>query len=185
MPGRAKLLRLLYGTILLAVLLLVSFSIIRPWLHTWGSTPEEVAQYYEGDEILNAPIVLWTHAVTIHARPEQVWPWIIQMGDVRAGYYSFTFIENMADQTHPYHNANQIVPEWQNPPIGQRMIDGLLAIKDIKSGKSLLASSTVPEVGWTWLWTIKPQGENETRLNVRVRIQVPGQPLNPRSWSWG
>jgi hypothetical protein len=38
--------------------------------------------------------VSWTHAITIDAPPEAVWPWIAQLGDERGGFYSFTFFEN-------------------------------------------------------------------------------------------
>jgi hypothetical protein len=57
------------------------------------------------------PVVLWDHALTIDAPPKAVWPWIAQLGDVRGGFYSYTFIENLFDRSHPYRNANRIIPE--------------------------------------------------------------------------
>jgi hypothetical protein len=97
------------------------------------------------------------------------------MGDSRAAFYSYTFIENLVSDSNLYHNANQIVAEWQNPPIGQFIISSMLAIKDYQAGQWELAPSVLPDLGWTWIWQLAPvaQGNNQTRLLVRMRIQVP------------
>ena len=173
MPSKTKVKRLLAGAGIVLFILIAAFAIIIPWIYTWGATPEEVAQSYRGDEILPTPIITWTHAITIDAPPAQVWPWIIQMGDSRAGFYSYTFIENLVSGSNLYHNASQVRPEWQNPAAGQFIISPMLAIKDYQAGQWELASSVIPDLGWTWMWQITPQGDNQTRLQVRMRIQVP------------
>lgn len=180
-------LRLLAGLGLLALLLVVSFAVALPAIERWGATDEEVGRAMPGDGLLPRPIVRWTNGITIDAPPEQVWPWIAQLGDTRGGYYSYTFIENRigsltgaADYKVIYRNADRIVPEWQNPVPGQEIIQGTLAIREMQTGEWLLADSINPAMGWTWLWRLYPAGDGEqTRLIVRFRIQMPAEANNP------
>jgi hypothetical protein len=175
MAAKTKFKRFLAGTGIVVLILVAAFAMIIPWIYTWGATPEETAQTYRGDEILSTPIIVWTHAITINAPSARVWPWIIQMGDGRAGFYSYTFIENMVSGSNAYHNASQVVADWQNPSAGQVIITPMLAIKDYKAGEWELASSVIPDLGWTWMWQLTPLGTqgDQTRLQVRMRIQVP------------
>jgi hypothetical protein len=125
MSIRTRVLRLLAGLGLLLALLAGAFAAVIPAIHRWGAMDEEVSLALPGDELLPAPLVLWTNAVTINAPPEQVWPWIAQLGDTRAGFYSYTLIENRvgaitgaADYQVIYRNAGRIVPAWQRPAPG-------------------------------------------------------------------
>jgi hypothetical protein len=107
-----------------------------------------------------------------------VWPWIAQIGDERAGFYSYTFIENLIAQEDLYENANRIIPEFQNPQPGQGLILDYLTVHSVEPGQYLLAQlANVPDLGWTWIWHLYPSAENETRLVVRTKIQ-PGEELN-------
>jgi hypothetical protein len=171
---RSKFLHFLGGlAIVLAVVILV-FSILIPWTHNYGATPEELTRTYHGDELIKNPIVNWTHGITINAPVEKVWPWIIQIGDTRAAYYSYTFIENMFGDPDAYHNADRIHEEWQNPPIGQGIIVDVLKIKEYEPEKFMLAADGLDGMNWTWLWAVESQGQNATRLNIRMRIEVDG-----------
>ena len=178
MTARTRLLRFVGGLALVAALLIVAFAVIIPWIHTWGATPQEVALQYPGDETCPQPIVNWTHGITINAPPEKVWPWIAQLGERRGGYYSYTFIENLVAGGDLYHNADRILPEFHNPQPGDVMIGGALKVREVKPGQYLLADSSVPDMGWTWLWLISPTGGGKTRLVVRTRIQPPAGPAS-------
>jgi hypothetical protein len=154
----------------------------------WGATPSEASQAMPGDDILSAPQINWTNARTINVPPEQVWPWLAQIGDTRGGFYSFTFIEDRvgsltggAGYTVNYTNANRIYPEWQNPQRGDPIIQGLLAWEQIEPGRALLASSMTPDVmGWTWAWQIAPTTDGRgTRLLNRIAIQAMAGVDNP------
>jgi len=90
MTVSSTLIRLFAALIGLVVLLVVAFSIILPWIPTWGARDEEIAQALPGDEILANPALTMTHGISIDARPEDVWPWIAQIGDVRGAFYSYT-----------------------------------------------------------------------------------------------
>jgi hypothetical protein len=70
--------------------------------------------------------------------------------------------------------------EWQNPQVGQQgIIADMLKIDRVEPGKSMLASASTPDFGWTWLWQITPQADGKTRLVIRMRIHTTGVANNP------
>jgi len=80
------------------------------------ATPEEVSRPLPGDEVIPRPTGSATHAITIDAPPDQVWPWLVQMGCGRAGWYSYDFVDNRGR-----HSATTINPAWQHLAIGDVM----------------------------------------------------------------
>ncbi len=92
---------------------------VRPWHMRWGATDDEVARALPGDDLLPSPRVKVTHAVTIQAPVDKVWPWVAQIGQGRGGFYSYEFIENAMGAD--IHNADRILPEFQNPRVGDRL----------------------------------------------------------------
>ncbi len=185
---RTRIARIAIGLLVLVVVLVAGFAVVMPAITRWGATNEEVAMTLPGDKLLASPLVDWTTAVTINASPDQVWPWIAQIGDTRGGFYSYTFIENQvgsltgsADYKIVYRNADHIVPEWQNPQPGEQMIQGVLKVAEVKPGEYLLADSVTPgSMGWTWVWSLQPiNGGARTRLISRSRVQPPPGPENP------
>ena len=95
MKARTRIARILLSLIALSIVLVAGFSIALPAITRWGATDEEVAMTLPGDKLLAKPLVDWTTATTINARPDQVWSWIAQIGDTRGGFYSYAFIEMM------------------------------------------------------------------------------------------
>lgn len=89
---------------------------VRPWMYTWGARQDEVAAALPGDELVDPLAPRTTRAVTIDAAPRDVWPWLVQIGEDRAGFYSYSLLERavLAD----VHNAWEIHPEWQHPQVG-------------------------------------------------------------------
>lgn len=90
---------------------------IRWRLLTWGASSHEITRAWPGDELIpgaNAPD--FTMATTLPAPPEQVWPWLVQMGVGRAGWYSWDRLDNDGKPS-----ADRIVPEWQGLEVGQRL----------------------------------------------------------------
>jgi hypothetical protein len=82
----------------------------------WGATKSEIERTWTGDELIFANTPRCTRAITINAPVEQVWPWVVQIGQDRAGFYSYTVLENLvlADM----RNADHIVPEFQTRAVG-------------------------------------------------------------------
>ncbi|MEJ2211644.1 MAG: hypothetical protein P8129_21770 [Anaerolineae bacterium] len=181
MSARLRVVRLFSGVILVTTILVVAFALLPDWIHTWGATEEEIGRAMPGDEILPQPALTWTHGIIIQAPPEEVWPWIAQIGDDRGGFYSYTFIENLIDPDDRYHNANEILPVFQDPQPGEGLIMDYLIVDRVEPGQYLLAQladlsemegSPLPSGGWTWLWHLSPSGEGATRLVVRMHIQL-------------
>ena len=92
---------------------------IRPWHLRWGATDEELDAPLIGDELVPRPKLKATHAITINAPAADVWPWLVQMGQNRGGFYSYTCLENLVG-CH-MRNADEIVPEWQNLKVGDKV----------------------------------------------------------------
>jgi hypothetical protein len=90
--------------------------IYRPLQLRWGATDEEVAQAMPGDEIQPQPIFNATRAITIHARPGQIWPWLVQIGYQRAGWYGYDWIDNDG-----LPSADRIIPQLQHLKVGDDM----------------------------------------------------------------
>ncbi len=85
----------------LAILLAVYVAVLRPWHLRWGTTETEASQILPGDDLLEGRLHQVTHAVTINAPPEKIWPWLMQMGQDRGGFYSYTPLENMIGADMP------------------------------------------------------------------------------------
>ena len=84
------------GITLLAVFVaagLIYNLALRSWCLRWGTTPAEAHATLPGDDLFPVYAGEATHAITIHAPPEQVWPWLMQIGQDRSGFYSYTFLE--------------------------------------------------------------------------------------------
>ncbi len=100
------------GLLALATGAYVSF--VRPRILRWGATDEEVRAPFPGGDIVPGGKRGSTMAVTIDAPPSDVWPWLLQMGSDRAGFYSWDRLDNAGRPS-----AEEIRPEWQSVAIGQ------------------------------------------------------------------
>ncbi len=157
----------------LAALGAVSFGVylryIRPWQLRWGATDEEVARAMPGDDVVKYPTFNATRGVTIDAQPEEIWPWLVQIGCKRAGWYSYDWIDNLG-----IPSAERIVPALQHLEVG----DLIPFSPDGKQGMWVKAFEPNQWMLWaakedqaTWLWGLYPQDENHTRLISRVRVR--------------
>jgi hypothetical protein len=77
-----------------AVVVLVGYRlVVQPWQHRWGATDDEVGRAMPGDDLIPGAAST-TRAIAIAAAPEQVWPWLVQLGYGRGGWYSYDWIDN-------------------------------------------------------------------------------------------
>ncbi len=159
---------------------------VRPRLLTWGATAEEVATTYPGDELIpDADGSVFTMGTTLPAPPEKVWPWLVQMGFGRAGWYSWDRLDNAGNPS-----ADRIVPEWQSVQVGQRLIEAsdgrnwftvelvepnrtlvLRTIIDLLSGRSVDPNARLPRAyaDGVWSFNLRPADGGQTRLVARSR----------------
>ena len=89
---------------------------LRPRLMRWGATDEEVTGPYPGAELVPDGERAATMAVTIDAPPDKVWPWLVQLGSGRGGWYSWDLLDNAG---HP--SAREVHPEWQTIEVGDQL----------------------------------------------------------------
>lgn len=151
---------------------------IRPWHLRWGATDCEVTEALPGDEVIPHPELQATHAVTIQAPVAAVWPWLVQVGQDRGGFYSYSWLENLVGCE--LHNADQIRPEWQTlqagdsvrlhpnaPSVPVLIVEPYQAIVLGGSGEEPGAPAS-PTAG-TWGFFLKEIDAQTTRLLMRVR----------------
>jgi hypothetical protein len=182
-------LRFWIGFAIVLIVAIAGFAIVIQAAVTWGATPTEASRRLPGDDLIADSLVNWDNAITIHAPIEQVWPWVAQLGDTRAGYYSYTFIEkgvmlaigtSGAELNRYYNNADRIHPDWQNPAIGQGMIIDALKIHSYEPNHYLLANTNDGSgFVWNWGWYLEAIDAQTTRLQVRSRLQVPPAARSP------
>jgi hypothetical protein len=156
---------------------------VRPWLVRWGATDDEVGRALPGDELVegdggDGPRT--TRAVTIDAPPSAVWPWLAQIGEDRAGFYSYSWLERLAGCR--MHNASRVHDEWQHRApgetvwlaerygeLGRQVVahlepDRVLAMVSPTDWDTILAGRGATG-GWTLV--LEPTAEGRTRLLAR------------------
>jgi hypothetical protein len=84
---------------------------VRTW-RTWGIDPLEAKKPLAGDELVPVPSAIETRSITIDAPPAAVWPWLVQMGFDRAGWYSYDRLDMRGT------SAAKILPEHQAIAVG-------------------------------------------------------------------
>jgi hypothetical protein len=125
---------------------------IRPRLLRWGANDEEVWRPYPGAELVPGGKRGATMAVTIAAPPSRLWPWLVQMGCDRAGWYSWDRLDNGG-----VPSAERIHPEWQGLAVGDRL------------------ASTPSGRAWFEVAALEP----ERFLALRASLDLRGRPFDP------
>lgn len=142
------------------------YAFLRPKHLHWGATKEEYDRYLPGDELVPKAIHNATHAITVDAPPEYVWPWFVQLGQDKGGFYSYSLLENLVGSQ--IHNSTIIHPEWQTIKAGDEVAFHPKAPKV----KILILEENrhmvLGDVGkFLWAFHLLPLPEGKTRLIVR------------------
>jgi len=103
------------GAILLGVHLVLG-PILRPWRIKWGATDDEIRRTLPGDELVPQPQWSYTQAITIRASATEVWPWLVQIGQGRGGFYSYEWLENLVGCDTPPAQRGPHHPRVSEPP---------------------------------------------------------------------
>jgi hypothetical protein len=157
---------LLVGTAIASAACFVYLRFFRPWQLGWGATADEMMRTLPGDELVAEPTFNATRAITIAAEPDRIWPWLLQVGVKRAGWYSYDLLDNLGRPS-----ARRIIPELQQVAVG----DVVPLSPDGKQGVHVLALDLPRSMMWgtlpdtTWLWVLEPHPDGTTRLITRIR----------------
>jgi hypothetical protein len=149
-------------------------AVVRPWMLAWGSTEAERTGPLPGDDVLPDADYVTTRAVTIDAPPDRIWPWLVQMGQDRAGFYTHNWVERLLQSGIPDDHA--IHAEWQtlavddlmrtNRDIGGKPMGWPVVAVD--PPRSLVVRSKTMPAG-SYAFVLQPIDRDHTRLIVRDR----------------
>jgi hypothetical protein len=150
-----------------AGLLAVYAKLVRPRALRWGATAEEAARPLPGDQVVAKADYVATRAITIDAPPRDVWPWLVQMGSGRAGWYTYDRIDNAG-----MPSATEILPELQQLQVGDLipMVAGKdigVRVKELEPDRRMLWWDEQGE--YSWEWVLEP-ADGRTRLLQRLRV---------------
>lgn len=90
--------------------------VVRPRHLRWGATDEEMDRKLPGDELIPNPRLRATHAVSVETSPNKIWPWLVQLGQGRGGFYSYDWIENLMGLE--IQSADRILAAHQTLEVG-------------------------------------------------------------------
>jgi hypothetical protein len=122
-----------------------------------------------GDELDPAPTFLATRAITTNEAAKDIWPWLLQMGYGRAGFYGYDILENLGSE-RGICSAEHILPEFQRSTVGDEVPISSVArmvFYAIEPNQYLIWAGTTGEGGFTW--ALYPINESHTRLVSRIR----------------
>ncbi len=161
------------GAFILAfvVLALVYYFFVRSWERNWGATRAEVDRSMPGDEIISKPNYVSTRGIMIKAKPEEIWPWLVQMGYKRGGLYSYDWLDRwqgILDRP----SAIRVLEEYQSLKPGDVIPIGKnpgWPVSAVEPGQSLVLDINQQPVRITWSFGLRPLNEGTTRLVLRLR----------------
>jgi hypothetical protein len=142
---------------------------IRRWFRRWGTTEEDRARGMAGDPAIVHPTHSATHALTVDALPEDIWPWLVQMGYRRGGLYSYDWLDRLFGYLDG-PSANRVLPEFQQLSTGDVIPLGRgqgFPVTAIEPYRTLVLSGTNDGFQWVWQFGLYPLDEGRTRLVSR------------------
>ena len=149
---------------------------LMPWMDRWGAADNELTASFLGDELVPAPRVVYNRAVTVKAKPEEIYPWLVQMGAERGGMYSYSWFETNLLRCELI-NADRIHVEWQDLKVGDKvkMCPGdwgppAYEVALLEPNQAFVLGHQ--ENGkWSdvWQFILVPQADGTTRLIARGR----------------
>ena len=159
------------------------------WLgRTSGSTRAERAERRPGDDVVVRPHLVTDHAITIDAPPAEIWPWLVQMGWHRAGWYTARWVDVLLFPANEA-SADRIHDEWQGLAVGDVVPDGApetecyFVVRELEPPRHLVlhSRSHLPpdfrdryraSIDWTWSFSLRDLGDGRTRFHFRSRARL-------------
>src|SRR5688572_9750931 len=151
---------------------------LLPWYTRRGTREDERGAPLPGDDIVPHPKTGYTMAITIQAAPSDIWPWLVQMGQGRGGFYTHEWVENLLSAD--IHNADRVVPAWQRLEMGDTVRltpdpyfgqpGQFMTVAEIQPGRALVFRQTLPNGSTaSWALLLLPEDDGTTRVVMRRR----------------
>lgn len=168
----------------------------------WGATGVEAGGPLPGDEVIADPIWQTTHAITIRAAPAEVWPWLVQMGITRGGWYLSERLDRLVWRIEN-PSVDRIVPELQRLAAGDVIPDSVngtahFRVVDLKPERALIlhsrrhpATGVWPDLSgddpglyldFSWAFVLRDLGDGTTRLLLRTRAAIMDGSMPAPAW---
>ena len=163
---------------LLGLIVAIHILLIRPGQLTWGASEAELRQAMPGDDISVNATFNATRGVTIAGTPEQIWPWLMQWGYGKAGFYGYDLIENIGSPSG-LHSADRVIPELQHLAVGDKILMNDIAsltVHDVRANEYMVltGSADPPTTTSVMTWALYPIDASHTRLVNRFRFEQTG-----------
>ena len=155
------------GLGLAAVVVATYVAFLGPSQRRWGASDKEVGRAMPGDDLLPPGAPSTTRAITIDAIPRDVFPWLLQIGYGRGGWYSYDWIDNDGKRS-----VHRIDPTLQDLAVGDRiqMVPGFgPKVREIEQDHHILSSGDAD----TWCLLVEPRPGGCSRLISRWRLDWP------------
>ena len=148
---------------------------IRRWMNRWGTTASDLTRVMAGDSLLRNPTYSGTMALIVDAPPEQIWPWLVQIGYQRGGLYSYDWLDRLFGYLDR-PSATRILPEFQHLAVGDAIPLGRgpsWPVAAIEPNRALvLDMRNLDGLDWVWQFGLYPVDETRTRLVSRSRVRA-------------
>ncbi len=153
----------------LALATVYSFP-VRRWISRWGTTPDELARVMPGDALIANPTEMSMQAVTVNAPPEDIWPWLVQIGYQRGGLYSYDWLDRLFGfLDRP--SATRILPEFQQLAVGDKIPWGRagteLTVGVLEPHSALALSYELGGFEWVWQFGLCARRATHTIRHAR------------------
>ncbi len=155
------------GLLVAASVIWTYLVVVGPWQRSWGATDEEVRRAMPGDALLRRDAPSTTRAITIDVRPETVFPWLVQIGYGRGGWYSYDWIDNDGKPS-----VDRIDPALQRLALGDRieMLPGMgPVVREIVPNHHILSGGETE----SWCLLVERTPDGRTRLISRWKQDWP------------
>jgi hypothetical protein len=165
------------ATLAILTLALLYWFPVRRWFARWGTTQAERARVMPGDPLVENPTHRATHAVTVDASSDDIWPWLVQMGYQRGGLYSYDWLDRLF-RFLDRPSANRILPDFQQLAIGDDVMLGpgeqnRLTVAMLEPRRTLVLRNDSRSFQWIWQFGMYPIDADHTRLVSRGTEHVP------------
>jgi hypothetical protein len=163
---------ILFGALTLALLY---WFPARRWFDRWGCTATDLTRVMAGDAAVVDPTYSTTLAITVHARPEHLWPWLVQMGYQRGGLYSYDWLDRLFGYLDR-PSADSILAQFQQLAVGDEIAIGRgepFPVTALEPYRALVLSGAGDGFAWVWQFGLYQVDQTRTRLVSRNRVRVP------------